>query len=305
MQQITLLGPLSVEIDLKVKEAASLIGDAHIAKHSGIIFGGPALRIARLLRSIGYSVNICSYIGNDEFGNKILENMKNEDIEHNTQKIPNISTPILCKLSDKKDYSYYITETKDLALWQFRLKTLKDTGIIYLAPSIPTPVQIDIVKQFKNSTIIVRKPLDKSLELFKCQKKLIVLLNEYEVFQIFAEYERGYFYAEKILLLNLFKNHTVLLETRDAFCTMNLENKIVNIPLYNLRHNYAMMDEYCITGILAALAGGQNHMNAFLWGLICSIQNGKNQPLNKLDILSKLTQFTWIESIANSEPTES
>ena len=249
MQQITLLGPLVLEIDLQVKSAATLIGDAHVAKNRGIVFGGPLLRIARLLRSIGNSVNICSYIGNDEFGNRIINMMKDEDIECNVQKIPNISTPVLCKLSDKNDYSYYITETKDLALWQFRLKTLTDKGIIFLDPSIPSEIQVEIIKQFKNATIVVRRPLDRKFDIFKMPKQLVVLLNEYEVFQIFAEFERGYFYPEKALLLDIFKNHTMLIESKDYFSTCDDNGKVVNISLDKLRHNYAMLDEYCITGI--------------------------------------------------------
>lgn len=302
MHQITLLGPLSLELDLKVRDAAILAGDAHLAKHRGAILGGPLLRTARLLRTIGHNASLCSYLGNDAFGNQIIDLIKDEGIEANIQKIPNISTPIMCKLSDKKDCTYYITETKDLDLWQFRLQSLPDSGIIYIDPAVPTEMHLKIIKQFKNAIIIVRRPLDRKLDIYDVPKKLIVLLNEYEVFQLFGELSYGHFCSEKILKLDAFANHTLLVEAKDAISCLNEHGRIMQICLQDHRHNYAMLDEFFLTGVLAGLASQQTYMNAFVWGLVCSMQNGRNQPLNKLDILAKSAQLTWNESSINELP---
>jgi hypothetical protein len=35
-------------------------------------------------------------------------------------------------------------------------------------------------------------------------------------------------------------------------------------------------------------------MEAFKWGMVCSLEYEKNIPLNKSDILSKIKNFSWI-----------
>lgn len=295
INNVYLLGPLTVDVHMKVQNPAGLIGDVHIAKNQGLTYGGIILRMARLLKNLGYPAHIFSYLGNDEFGNKIIQTIKEEGIESNIQKIPNTITSIATYMHDKKDFSSYITEIKDLTLWKFRLKSLPNEGIIFIHPIIPTELQLEIIQNCKNATIVVKKPLDGKLDIFYSNRRLIILLNEYEAFQIFTQLHNGFFASEKILQSTLLSKHSVLIESKHDFATLNDENKILKINLDKIRINYAMLNEYCIAGILGALCAKNEVERAFLWGLSCSIQIEKKFGLDKLDILSKSMQFEWQE----------
>jgi sugar/nucleoside kinase (ribokinase family) len=221
MLEINLLGPLCIEINLKVQMGACLVGDAHLANYKGLTFGGPLLKTARLLSTLGHSCKLWNYLGNDEFGNKIIENIKQEKIEANIQIIPNAPTPIICKLSDKKDYSCYTTQIKDLSLWEFRIKNLKDSGVIFIDPAIPTEIQLEIIKKTKKAILLLKKPLDGKLDIFYQPKNLIILLNEYEIFQIFAQTEYKHFDPSRMLTHKILHNHNILLESKYNITTLD------------------------------------------------------------------------------------
>lgn len=294
MSEIHILGPLSIEVNLKVKFGACLAGDSHPASYKGIMFGGPLIKIARLIRTLGHSPTLWSYLGNDEFGNKIIEDIKAEQIQANIQKIPNMPTSIICKLSDEKDYSSYTTTIQDLSLWEFRIKNLKDTGVIFLDPAIPTSIQLEIIKKIKKATVVLKWPLDGSLDILSASKNLIILLNEHELFQIFRETEYKHFDLNQMLEHKIFKNHKILMESKYDISTLDHHGRIKQISLQTKRSRHFLTNEYYITGILTALASNYDYMEAFKWGMITSLQYEKNVLLDKIDILAQLKNFPWL-----------
>lgn len=290
---IHLIGPLTVDIKLKVQHPAQLIGDRHFAKNQGITMGGPVLQIARVLHSLGYPVAISSYVGNDEFGNKIIENIKEEGIEADIQKLPNTGTPITCKLNNKQDYSSYTTSIADLTLWEFRLKSFNPTGVVFIHPSTPVHLQLEIIKRSKNAKILVQKPLDSNLEIFKADRELIIMLNEYDAFEIFRQFFNGYFSTEKVLQSEVMKKHKVLIESKYDFKTLDETRTVKTIAIEKNRINHTRLDEYAVAGVLGGLYAKRDYLDAFLWGLGCAIQSSKPADLNKLDLIAKSNQLSW------------
>jgi len=292
---ITLIGPLTLEVNLKAKRGPGMIGDSYLAKNRGLHFGGPLLKQIRCLMSLGHSANLIAYTGNDEHSQKIIDTIKQEGINANIQKLPGIATPISCNLFDGKSFSNFTSKIKDLSLWKLRLDATKITSsVIMIDPSIPSEIQIAIIKKYhKNATIVVRRPLDNNLEVFNAAKNLVVVLNEHDAFQLFLLMDKHFFHGYTALKLPLLENHQVVVESKKNLHILDEDNKALFIDFENIKTQSDITNEYFMATFLSALAGKQQLKSAVIWGLVGAIQNEHNLPVASIEIMKSVNQFKW------------
>jgi|GEM_PF-3454970 len=296
LHPITLIGPLNLELNFRVKNAPRMLSDTEICRNLGTHYGGTLLKQLRILQSIGYSSNIIAYVGNDEIGEKIINNLKTENISHSIQKIPGVQTGVSCNFFDNHSNSNLCTSIKNLSLWNIRQKTvvLSNPTVIYLHPIIPSNIQIEIIKKYhKTSKIVLQPPLDGNLEIFQTAPNLHIILNEYNAFQFFLLTNYTFFEGQTPLKLPFLENHKVIIEVHKKLFTKDEFGKpiFVDFEKSNLKNDG--INDFFIAGMLAALCSKQNFRTASLWGLNASIKKQKNQKISANEIAMEINQFTW------------
>ena len=291
---ITFLGPLAVEMNIYVDHSISLSYETSYAKFEHFTYGGPVLRKIQALRSMGYEPNLIGYVGRDKYGERIVDKLNEEHIKSNIQKIPGHPTSFLMHFDDRIGYSYLTGEPPNLDMWRYRINHIPTKGIIVIDPNIPSPIQKEVIKKYPLATIILRRPYDGDVSVFKTNKKLIILLNESDAFKVFSDLKRHFYSPYEVLYCSLLCDHHVVIEDHEKIYTLDGEEKTLQI----LKHRYkqkngVMINNHFFAGVIAGVASQQNHLSYFMWGLICELKNHHNQKINKNEIIKATTNYKW------------
>lgn len=297
---INLLGPLCLEVNLKVTKPIMLIGDQYLGRNHGVFYGGNLLRKARILKSLGYQVNLWGYIGNDDTGAKIMEQLKVEDLSAHIQKMPHYQTPVLVNLRNNDRQSQVVTEIKNLDLWQARLASMKDPECIILDRSVPVKIQAEIANKYQGTHIFIGRPLDGSLETFKARNpKPILLLSEHDAFELLLEAEKPMIFPHAVFECREMGMFDAAVFARDELIAINDCKEIFRVDIATIRKNFSIVDDYLFAGVVAGYVSKKDKFTSFLWGLAASILNFRRENLDRISISKLAQRFSWKEKNVN------
>jgi hypothetical protein len=292
----TILGPMPMQIKVKVQQLPKICGEAFYTRNPIVTYGGPLIKISKLLKSLSYDNNLIGYVGRDEVGEKTIEIIKKELPSAIVQRLSNDKTPISFLMHDNRSFSYLLTENHDLSLWLLRIREaqLKKIGIIYLDPSIPTPQQLLIIKENPKSVFIVKKPMDNDLRIFKNNTNLVVLLSEFDAFHIASQTSSNVFKPENLLCSSLMKRHHCVLETKDDLNIWDASSKTIkSVDLRNIRRHKNSVSEAFVAGVMAGILSDQSSHTSFLWGLATTVKDFRQEKIDRTSVASLAVDFKW------------
>lgn len=292
---VSLLGPIPLEINFKTDEFMKLCSEYLYAKKSAITMGGPLIRIKKFLSQLNCDCNLIGYTGVDEIGKNIEKELKKDMPDLIIQPLLDQPNPVSLVIHNIKTFSSLITEPKDLSLWKLRVEQtkLRKKGVIYLDNSIPSYIQRSIIQSLPKTLFIIRKPIDNDFTLFQ-EPNLVIILNEYEAFQLALYLDFDFFSPQNIFESNLMKNTTTIISTKQFLYIKDEKTKALKkIVVENLRKSYELINEAFIAGLITGIISDKDIEISFIWGLCTSIEFFKKQAIDKLQIAKLTKEFIW------------
>lgn len=291
---IYFLGPLYLQLDLKVKRPAMNCGDRHLARDNDLIYGGTLVRQARILKSWGYNVEVIGFVGNDMVGEKIIETVSQDGLGKNFQRIPNFRTPINVNLSNGRSSSEIFTYIKNIDLWVARIKNIKNNGIFVCDPSLPAYILEDLASRSKKNTVVTRMPLNRCSKILKSKGRFIFIFSEYDTYELSLSHGRYFIDPQGIFrtVRDLWDRDVIICGEREMLA-QNSDAQVVGVNLCGIRKSDVLADDYFCSGVIAGYASKKDKLTAASWGLATTLLSFKSQPIDKMSVIKKAMEFEW------------